>query len=145
MKKYLTHAGSAVRYASRTTGVDFEKWLTWGAIAGLAYVGYKIYSGVAAVKGALTSTGEAIGSGLFEWVHGDDVRRALAPNLVVRFQDDQLHQVPSVAVDSSGRFVNRNLAPSYAGDGRTYQLLRAKTPFTKNGVTTSYAAVPAGN
>ena len=43
MKKYLTHAGSAVRYASRTTGVDFEKWLTWAAIGGVAYVVYSIY------------------------------------------------------------------------------------------------------
>lgn len=145
MNKYVAHAGSAVRYASRTTGVDFEKWLTWAAIGGLAYLGYKVFAGVSAVKGALTSTGEAIGSGLFELIHGDEVRRALAPNLIVRFPDDQLHQVPSVAVDSSGRFVNRNLAPSYPGDGRTYQLVRAKTPFTKNGVKTSYAAVPAGN
>lgn len=145
MKKYLTHAGSAVRYASRTTGVDFEKWLTWAAIGGLAYLGYKAFSVASAVKGALTSTGEAIGSGLFELIHGDDVRRALAPNLIVRFPNDELHQVPSVAVDSSGRFVNRNLAPSYSGDGRTYQLLKAKTPFTKNGVSTSWAAVPAGN
>lgn len=145
MNKYVSHAGSAVRYASRTTGVNFEKWLTWAAIGGVGYLAYQIYSAGSATKGALNSLGSAIGSGLFELIHGDEVRRALAPNLIVRFPGDQLHQVPSVAVDSSGRFVNSHLAPNYAGDGRTYQLLKAKTPFTKNGVKTSYVAVPAGS
>lgn len=38
----MRRALSAVRYASSTTGVNLEKWLTWGAIAGVAYVVYKI-------------------------------------------------------------------------------------------------------
>lgn len=37
----------AIRYASGTTGVNFEKWLTWGAIAGGAWLAYKVYSGLA--------------------------------------------------------------------------------------------------
>lgn len=44
-RKYAALAGSGVRYASRTTGVNFEKWLTWGALAGGAYLAYKVVSG----------------------------------------------------------------------------------------------------
>lgn len=42
-KRLAGYGGSAVRYASRTTGVNFEKWLTWAAIGGVAYVAYSIY------------------------------------------------------------------------------------------------------
>jgi hypothetical protein len=40
---------NAVRYASQTTGVNFEKVLTWGAIAGGAWLALRVisfYSGV---------------------------------------------------------------------------------------------------
>lgn len=137
----IRHAGSAVRYASRTTGVNFEKYLVWGAIGGIAYLLYKTYSVGAAISDAATKTGEAIGSGLFELIRGAEVRRALAPNLIVSFPDGQFHQVPTVKVDDDGRFVNRNLAPNYAGDGKRYQLVKLKVPVTRNGITTSNGAV----
>lgn len=139
----LNKAGSAVRYASRTTGVDFEKWLTWGAIGGIAYLLIKGFQFGAAVKSGLNSAGEAIGSGLFEFVHGNDVKNALAPNLIVYFPNEgKMHQVPQVKLDNNAGFVNANLAPQYAGDGKAYQIVKAKTPISLNGVTTSWVAVP---
>lgn len=46
----------AVRYASGATGVNFEKWLTWAAIAGGVWFAYKIYSGVAKAGDAVSKT-----------------------------------------------------------------------------------------
>jgi hypothetical protein len=46
----------AVRYASGTTGVNFEKWLTWAALAGGAFIAYKAYRGVADVADKVSQT-----------------------------------------------------------------------------------------
>jgi hypothetical protein len=46
----------AVRYASGTTGVNFEKWLTWGVLAGGAWLAYKVYSGLAKAGDAASKT-----------------------------------------------------------------------------------------
>lgn len=46
----------AVRYASGATGVNFEKWLTWGVILGGAYVAYKVYSGLSKGADAISKT-----------------------------------------------------------------------------------------
>lgn len=46
----------AIRYASGTTGVNFEKWLTWGAIAAGVYLGYKVYSGAKSVTDAASKS-----------------------------------------------------------------------------------------
>ena len=52
----MNRALSTVRYASETTGVNFEKWLTWAAIAGVAYVGFKVYKGATAARDAVADT-----------------------------------------------------------------------------------------
>lgn len=52
----MKRALSAVRYASSTTGVNFEKWLTWAAIGALGYLGYKAYKGANAAVDAVGKT-----------------------------------------------------------------------------------------
>lgn len=52
----MTRALSTIRYASGATGVNFEKWLTWAAIAGGVYVAYKAYRGVADVANKASET-----------------------------------------------------------------------------------------
>ncbi len=46
----------AVRYASGTTGVNFEKWLTWGVIGAGAFLAYKAYRKVADAGDAVSKT-----------------------------------------------------------------------------------------
>ncbi len=52
----MNKALSAVRYASGTTGVNFEKWLTWAAIGGVAYLAYKTVSAAGAARDAVASS-----------------------------------------------------------------------------------------
>jgi len=52
----MSKALSAVRYASSTTGVNFEKWLTWAAIGGVAYVVYKVVHGANEAGDAVAKT-----------------------------------------------------------------------------------------
>lgn len=130
MNKYASQAGRAVRYASRTTGVDFEKLLTWAAIAGIGFFGYKIYSGLSAVKDSLSSLGSALGSGLYDLFHPDQTGEMVFYNVL--FPDGQKHAIPSRSVDSSGRFTYQ---------GRRYQLLVDKG---KQSGVNKYA-VPVGN
>lgn len=129
-RKALAAGGSAVRYASRTTGFDFEKWLTWAAVAGVAYVGYKIYSTVSGaadvVSGALNSTGSAIGSGLYDFFHPDQTGEMLF--YTVTFPNGERHAIGSREVDSSGRFTY---------NARRYQIV------TKKGTSQKYAT-PVG-
>lgn len=56
----MNRALSAVRYASGTTGVNFEKWLTWAAIGGVAYFAYSIYRGATEAR---DKAAEAIANG----------------------------------------------------------------------------------
>src|SRR3990172_8060305 len=94
--KHIAKVGGAVRYASRTTGVDFEKWLTWAAVAGVAYVGYQVYSTVKGatdvVSGALNSLGSALGTGLYELFHpGEGTKYSLQYR--VKFPDGKDHYI----------------------------------------------------
>lgn len=119
---------SAVRYASRQTGFNFEKWLVWGALGAGAYLLYKVWSGVSAVGTALTSTGAAIGSGLYDYLNADEIRRlTFEAHHIVRFPDGKLHAVSSNVVNNAGIFKNLNLAPNYPGDGKTYRLMTEKS------------------
>ena len=92
--------------------INFEKWLTWGAIAGVAYLAYQAVSTVASVKGALNSLGSALGSGLYDLFHPDQTGEMLY--YTVQFPDGERHAVGSRTVDGSGRFT---------WGGRRYQLL----------------------
>jgi hypothetical protein len=114
-RKALAMGGSAVRYASRTTGVNFEKLLTWGAIGGVAYLLYGIYSAGSGAKKALNSLGSALGTGLYEIFHPNAVGEMLF--YTVEFPDGQRHAVGSRDVDRSGRFTR---------EGRRYQLVVEK-------------------
>jgi len=111
--KHLAKVGGAVRYASRTTGFDFEKWLTWAAVAGVAYVGYQVYSTVKGVKGALNSVGSAIGSGLYDLFHPNEGKK-YSLQYRVKFPDGKDHYIFSDDIDKSGRFT---------WNGRRYQML----------------------
>lgn len=116
----MSRALRTVQYASRTTGVDFEKWLTWAAIGGVAYLLYKTISTVRAAGEVLTNTGSAIGEKVF-----DLFNKAYEPgtSYTVRFPDGKNHAVPANVVSQTGEFVNRNLAPTYPGDGKRYRIM----------------------
>lgn len=116
----------AVRYASRTTGVNLEKWLTWVALGGVAYVVYQFVSTASAAKDALNSVGSAIGTGLYEVFHPSDGQRVVSPTISFRFPDGTVGAVEAVDVDKDGRF-------TYFRTGRRYQLMK------KAGDTKTYA------
>jgi hypothetical protein len=48
--------GGAIRYASGATGINFEKWLTWGVIATGVYFAWKTYRGIADAGDAASRT-----------------------------------------------------------------------------------------
>jgi len=117
-----------VRYASRHTGVNFEKWLTWGAIGVGAYFIFKLVSFGSAAAKVLTTTGEAVGSGLYDFFHRDPLGETTY--YLVRFPDGSRHSVASRSVDNSGLFKNTGDGRQYAGDGELYRLVIEKA--TKN-------------
>lgn len=121
----MSKAVAAVRYASRTTGVNFEKILTWAAIAGVAYVAYKAVTLTAAVSDALASVGSAVGSGLYDFFHRDQVGETLF--YTVRFPDGVKHSIPSRSVDNAGLFKNTGNGTNYTGDGKLYRIVRQKS------------------
>lgn len=98
------------------------------ALAGGAVLAYRFYSDA---KGALTTAGEAIGSGLFDFFHPDQLGETTF--YIVTFPDGVKHSVPSRSVDANGLFTNKNLAPNYAGDGKRYRILVAT-----NGTRTAF-------
>ena len=120
----MSRAGKVIRYASGATGVDFEKWLTWGAIGAGLYLAWKTYSGLSAAADVLANTGSAIGSGLYDFFHPDAVGETLF--YTVNFPDGSRHSVPSSVVAGDGWFRNAHLTPNYAGDGRTYRIVKRK-------------------
>lgn len=79
---------------------------------------------------ALTSAGEAIGSGLYDFFHPNQVGETTF--YVVTFPDGSRHSVPASAVDSSGVFLNKNLSPTYAGDGKRYRIVVSKIDGTRS-------------
>lgn len=128
MSRYL----STVRYASRTTGVNFEKILTWGAIGVGLYLALKVVGIIEATGSVLKTSGEAIGSGLFDFFHRDQVGEMLF--YTVMFPNGQKHAVPSRAVSRDGLFRNSNLSSTYAGDGKMYRILVRKSDGMKSAV-----------
>lgn len=129
----MSRTRSVIDYASRSTGVNFDKWLTWAAIAGALYLGYKTYSAVSAVTGAVgagvKTARDALASGLY---------RVFGPTetfnddyILARFPDGKNHAIPTSRIDPATQtFVNHGLSPSYPGDGKTYKLLVDKRQTT---------------
>ncbi len=142
-RRLASGAGSAVRYASRTTGVNFEKYLTWGAIIGVGYVALKALGFIGSVKSGLNEFGSAVGTTLYDWFHPNEVGEKLF--YIVRFPDGQFHSVPSLTVANDGTFTNKGTPPLYIGDGKVYRIAIGTTVF-KNpnnaSMTTNKQAVP---
>lgn len=76
-------------------------WLILLAAAGAAYY---LYKKVALIPAVLTSTGEAIGSGLYDWFHPD--AGAQETDYYVHFSNGNYY-IPSTTVDSAGLFTFR--------------------------------------
>lgn len=126
MSRYL----KTVRYASRTTGVNFEKILTWGAIGAGLYITLQILGFLkkggeaagAAYDAAVNATSDALTT-----VFGPaDKWSAMGVGYTVKFPNGQSHFVQSNAVSpSTGIFTNSwPDAVSYKGDGMRYRLMR---------------------
>lgn len=126
-------AKSAVRYASNTTGVNLEKYLVWGAIlAGGYFIVWPALQAAFAVKkaagavidtaaAAIETSRDALSSGLYA-IFGPNLKYDPV-SYTVRFPDGKSHSVPSRSVKSDGTFVNKNLSPTYSGDGRAYRIV----------------------
>lgn len=126
MKRYT----QTVRYASRHTGVNFEKILTWGAIGVGVYLALEAFGLLKSAAGAVvtgyTSARDAVASGLYTWF-GPEEKFGSNVDYIVRFPDGKFHAVPESAVSDQGVFRNSNLSMNYSGDGGTYQLVVQKT------------------
>lgn len=139
--KYAKQAGRAVQYASRTTGVNFEKILTWGAIGVVGYLALEVMGFLKSAKDTVTDFGGSIGRGLYDWFHPDTVGEKIM--YTVRFPDGVFHSVPSLSVGNDGTFTNKGSPPFYVGDGKVYRIARNSTMFRNAaGVTTNLMAVP---
>jgi len=121
----MGRAYKAVRYASSTTGVNFEKILTWGAIGAGLYLALQVVGLIKGAGSVLTDTGSAIGSGLYDLFHRDPLGETTF--YVVTFPDGVNHSIPSRAIDNSGLFKNTGNGVNYAGDGRDYRVMIRKT------------------
>ena len=101
------------------------------AIVGALAAGvYLLTRATSKVADALTDAGSAIGSGLYDFFHPDQLGETTF--YVVTFPDGQRHSVPASKVDSSGVFLNQNLAPTYAGDGKRYRIVVSKANGTRS-------------
>lgn len=111
----------------------FEKLLPWFAVGvGVVLVSRLLNFGKSAAD-ALTETGEALGSGLYDFFHKSDMGEMNF--FVATFPDKTRHSIPAGAVTEDGFFANSNLAPNYKGDGMRYRLV-------KNKATGLFVAVP---
>lgn len=135
----MTRAREVIRYASGTTGVNFEKWLTWGAIGALAYILYKALNVAGAAKEALASAGSAIGTGLYDVLHPNEIGETFF--YTVTFPDATRRSIPSKVVSAQGIFRNDDSVydkySRYKGDGKVYRIMVLKSDRTKR------IAVPA--
>lgn len=127
----MSRAHSSVRYASRVTGVDFERYLVWGAVAAAVYfVVWPVLKTAISIKGAVSDTMDsaqnALASGLYR-VFGPEEKFGSDRNSIVTFPDGKRHSIPAEAISSTGIFVNKWASDgspySYAGDGKTYRVL----------------------
>jgi hypothetical protein len=121
----MSRALKTVRYASRTTGVNFEKILTWGAIGAGLYLAFKVLGLVNSSKDALAAAGGAIGSGLYDLFHRDPLGETTF--YVVTFPDGANHSIPSRSIDNAGLFKNSGNGVNYFGDGKTYRIMIRKS------------------
>lgn len=88
-------------------------------LAAIAVAIYYLTRGAKSVSNALTSTGETIGSTLYDWFNPNPVGETLFYTVI--FPDGSKHAIPSGAV-SNRQFINSGNGVNYAGDGLTYQL-----------------------
>ena len=105
--------------------VNVEKLIPWIVAGGALVVVGKVLTIGASVKGALTSVGSAIGTGLYDYLHPNELGETVFAILI--FPDGQKHSVPASKISASGTFVAKNLSPQYPGDGRTYRVLVDKS------------------
>lgn len=93
-----------------------------GAVLGVAFIVARTFS---KVTGSLTTFGEAIGSGLYDYFHPDPVGNVVY--YVVRFPNGDKHSVPANTVASDGTFTNKGDGIVYKGDGKRYRLVTDKS------------------
>ena len=113
----MSRVSSTVRYASRVTGVDFEKYLVWGGIAAAIYfVVWPVLKTAISVKGAvdagITTARDALASGLYR-VFGTAENFGSDIYYTVKFPDGNHALDPSI-VSSDGTFTRA---------GKRYRLL----------------------
>lgn len=99
-----------------------KDWLLLGAVAG---AGLWVYGKLGGVSKALTTAGEAIGSGLYDLFNPDPLGEVTY--YIVRFPDGAKHAVPSRSVSADGFFTNTGDGYKYKGDGKRYKLLTDRT------------------
>jgi hypothetical protein len=98
-----------------------EKLLLWGGVIAGALIVSKILNVGKAAGEVLTATGSKIGETLYDLFHPSSEGETTF--FIVKFPDAQFHSVPASYVDEDGFFVNMNLAPNYAGDGKKYRIV----------------------
>jgi hypothetical protein len=113
----MSRAHSTVRYASRVTGVDFEKYLVWGGIAAAIYfVVWPVLKTAISVKGAvdagITTARDALASGLYR-VFGPEENFGGELFYTVRFPDGN-HAIDAAIVTPDATF---------SWNGKRYRLL----------------------
>lgn len=104
---------------------DLEKWIPWAIAAGVAFVAWEFLSVGKKAADALANAGGAIGSGLYDFFHKNQMGETLF--YTATFPDSVRHTIPSRVVTEDGFFTNSNLSPQYAGDGVRYRLMKKKT------------------
>lgn len=98
-----------------------ENLITIGVVAVGAYFVYRAIQEAANVKDKLADVGSAIGSGLFDFFHPDQVGETIFYSVTfpkLPIGDGQRHAVPSRSVSSQGQFT----LPAFFGSKR-WQLL----------------------
>ena len=101
-----------------------ENLITIGVVVIGAYFIYRAIQEVADVKDKLADVGSAIGSGLFDFFHPDQVGETIFYSVTFPKSpvgDGQRHAVPSRSVNAQGQFV----LSQFFGQTR-WQLLKGK-------------------
>jgi hypothetical protein len=104
--------------------VKTENVLTIGVVAIGVYFVYRAIQEMADVKDKLADVGSAIGSGLFDFFHPDQVGETIFYSVTFPkspIADGQRHAVPSRSVNAQGQFT----LPQFFGSTR-WQLLKGK-------------------
>lgn len=99
-----------------------EKLILYGLIAGGLYLAFKILNPIQQAGAALVSAGEAIGSGLYDYFHPDELGATMF--YVVTFPDNSNHAVDARLIDSDGLFTVPPNIPAFVG--QTFQLVTSK-------------------